>query len=76
MAATTKIMTAIIALEKGDLASKVEVSKKPHLRGSSLHLKYGEKLTLKICYTDFYYVQDAAVAIAEHIAGARRTLSK
>jgi D-alanyl-D-alanine carboxypeptidase (penicillin-binding protein 5/6) len=74
MASTTKIMTAIIALEKGDLASKVEVSKKAaSVRGSSFHLKYGEQLTLENMLYGLLLCSgnDAAVAIAEHIAGSQ-----
>jgi D-alanyl-D-alanine carboxypeptidase (penicillin-binding protein 5/6) len=74
MASTTKIMTAIIALERGDLCSKVEVSKKASsVRGSSFHLKHGDKLTLE----DMLYGlllcsgNDASIAIAEHIAGSQ-----
>lgn len=79
MASTTKIMTAIIALEKGDLASKVEVSKKAaSVSGSSLHLKYGEKLTLENMLYGLLLCSgnDAAVAIAEHIAGSQENFIK
>lgn len=72
MASTTKIMTAIIALEKGNLKSQVKVSSKAaSVVGSSFHLKYGEVLSLE----DMLYGlmlpsgNDAATAIAEHIGG-------
>ena len=69
MASTTKIMTCILALEKGKLDDIVTVSK----RASSappvkLHLKPGEKQRLG----DLLYAlmlqsdNDAAVAVAEH----------
>lgn len=72
MASTTKIMTAIIALENGDLSSKVKVSKRAaSIGGSSFNLKVDEEMSLEnmlygllICSGN-----DAAVAIAEHIAG-------
>ncbi|MGI6485727.1 MAG: D-alanyl-D-alanine carboxypeptidase family protein [Tepidanaerobacteraceae bacterium] len=70
MASTTKIMTAIIALEKGDLASIVEVSKKAaSIRGSSFHLSRGEKIPLETMLYGLLLCSgnDAAVAIAEHI---------
>ncbi len=73
MASTTKIMTCILALEKGDINDIVVVSK----RASSappvkLHLRVGEKQRLG----DLLYAlmlqsdNDAAVAIAEHIGGS------
>lgn len=72
MASTTKIMSAIIALENGKLEETVEISKKAASTGGSrLELKTGDKITLK----DLLYGlmlrsgNDAAVAIAEHIAG-------
>ena len=73
MASTTKIMTALIACEKGKLNDIVTIS--PYAsgtEGSSLWLKIGEKLTLE----DLLYGlmlksgNDAAIAIAEHIAGS------
>lgn len=72
MASTTKIMTAIIAIEKGDLNSQVKVSKRSAaIGGSTAHLKEGQTLTLN----DMLYGlmlnsgNDAAIAIAEHIGG-------
>nr|WP_317360133.1 D-alanyl-D-alanine carboxypeptidase family protein [uncultured Tyzzerella sp.] len=72
MASTTKIMTAIIALEKGNLEDIVKVSKNatkaPPVK---MHLKENEEIKLK----DLLYAlmlqssNDAAVAIAEHISG-------
>lgn len=47
MASTTKIMTAIIVLEKGNLSDVVEVSKKAaNTGGSRLKLNTGDKITL------------------------------
>ncbi len=72
MASTTKIMTALVALENSSPDEIVTVSKKAsYTEGSSLYLKEGE--TIKMI--DLVYGlmlnsgNDAAVAIAEHISG-------
>ena len=72
-ASTTKMLTAIIALEMGKLDEEVVVSDNADgTEGSSIWLKKGEKLTLE----DLLYAlmlnsaNDAAVAIAEHFAGS------
>ena len=72
MASTTKIMTAIIALEKGNLEDVVTVSKKAvSIGGSKVPLVCNEKIKLR----DLLYClllksgNDAALAIAEHIGG-------
>lgn len=73
MASTTKIMTALIAIEKGDLDETVIIKDDwTNVEGSSIYLKPGEKITLK----DLVYGlilrsgNDAATAIAHHIAGS------
>lgn len=73
MASTTKIMTALIALENGSLDDMVTVSKNAAgTEGTSLYLKSGDKLTLR----DLLYGlmlqsgNDAAIAIAEHVSGS------
>ena len=73
MASTTKIMTCIVALEKGRLSDTVTVSDRaaraPEVK---LHLRRGEKQKL----SDLLYSlmleshNDSAVAIAEHIGGS------
>lgn len=73
IASTTKIMTAIIAIEKGDLADKVNVSKRAaSIRGSTINLKAGEELTLEELLYGLMLRSgnDAAIAIAEHIGGS------
>lgn len=72
MASTTKIITAITAIEKGNLSDIVTVSENAaNTEGSSVWLETGEKLTLE----ELLYAlmlesgNDAAVAIAEHIGG-------
>lgn len=72
MASTTKIMTAIVALEKGDLQSQIRVSPRAaSIGGSSFYLKPGDVLTLEDMLFGLLLPSgnDAAVAIAEHIAG-------
>ena len=70
MASTTKIMTCILALEKGKLDDIVTISKRASsAQPVKLHLKTGEKQRLG----DLLYAlmlqsdNDAAIAIAEHI---------
>lgn len=72
MASTTKIMTAIVVLEKGNLTDVVEVSKKAAgTGGSRLGLQTGDKITVH----DLLYGlmmrsgNDAAVALAEYMSG-------
>lgn len=73
MASTTKIMTLIIALEKGNLNDIVVVSSKAaKMPDVQLGIREGEKYKLK----DLLYSlmleshNDSAVAIAEHIGGS------
>jgi len=73
MASTTKVMTAIVALEYGNPNDVVTVSQNASgIEGSSIWLSVGEKMTL----SDMLYGlmlasgNDAAVAIAEHVGGS------
>ncbi|HML37431.1 MAG TPA: D-alanyl-D-alanine carboxypeptidase family protein [Bacillota bacterium] len=73
-ASITKIMTALLAVENGDLDKKVKVSKNAAgVEGSSIYLEVGEKIPLR----DLVYGlmlrsgNDAAVAIAEAIGGSK-----
>lgn len=73
VASITKVMTALLAIEYGDLNEKVLTSKRAtRVGGSSIYLQVDEKLSLE----DLLYGlmlrsgNDAAVAIAEHIAGS------
>lgn len=72
-ASTTKIMTAILALEKGNLSDIVVTSKEPPLaEGTRIYLEEGEKLTLEQMLYGMLLNSgnDAAIAIAEHISGS------
>ncbi|HZW68643.1 MAG TPA: D-alanyl-D-alanine carboxypeptidase family protein [Pseudogracilibacillus sp.] len=73
VASITKVMTALLAIEYGDLKDKVSTSKRAtSVGGSSIYLQVDEALSLE----DLLYGlmlrsgNDAAVAIAEHIAGS------
>lgn len=72
-ASTTKVMTAILALEKGRLEDRVRVSDRAAgTGGSSMYIKAGEAYTLhELLYGLLMHSgNDAAVAIAEHIGGS------
>lgn len=73
MASTTKIMTAIVALENSNLDDVVEISENAEMQeGSSAYLTAGSKMYMR----DLLYGlmlnsgNDAAVAIAEYISGS------
>jgi D-alanyl-D-alanine carboxypeptidase (penicillin-binding protein 5/6) len=73
MASTTKIMTAIIALENGNLDDIVKVSKNAaSIWGSTIHLSTGEEVSLRELMYGLLLCSgnDAAIAISEHIAGS------
>ena len=73
MASTTKIMTAIVALENGNVDDTVVVGQNASgVEGSSIWLSVGEKMTLSDMLFGLMLASgnDAAVAIAEHIGGS------
>ncbi len=73
MASTTKIMTAICAIEHGDLESVVTVSPKAsRVEGSSMYLEAGEKIKLSELVKGLMLVSgnDAATAISEGVSGS------
>lgn len=73
MASTTKIMTALVALENGSLGDVVMVSGNASgVEGSSIWLGVGEKMTLENLLYGLMLQSgnDAAVAIAEHVGGS------
>ncbi|HHV71486.1 MAG TPA: D-alanyl-D-alanine carboxypeptidase [Clostridia bacterium] len=78
-ASTTKIWTAINALERGNLTDIVTVGKNATLvDGSKVYLNEGEQYTLEeLLYALMLEsANDAAVAIAEHIAGSVEEFAK
>lgn len=73
-ASTTKIMTALLTLEKCNLEDIVDVGKNPPLAdGSRIYIFEGEKIKVK----DMLYAlmlqsaNDCAEALAEHISGSK-----
>ena len=73
MASTTKIMTALLAIEKGNLEDYVEITEESVGEiGSSIYLELNEKIKLE----DLIYGlmlrsgNDASIAIAIHISGS------
>lgn len=73
MASTTKIMTAVVALENGRLDDVVKVSENAaSVGGSSVDLEAGEEKTLEELLYGLILRSgnDAATAIAEHISGS------
>lgn len=79
-ASTTKILTALIALEKGNLDEEIEVQLDPARTywGSVMGLQNGDRFTLG----DLLYGlmlpsgNDAAYVIATHIAGSERAFAE
>lgn len=79
MASTTKIMTAILAIEYGNLDDEVDIiGKDVNIEGSSIYLKDGEIIKLE----DLIYGlmlrsgNDSALAIANHISGSEEEFVK
>lgn len=74
IASTTKILTALVAIREGTLSDIVKVSREAAwTEGSAMYLKEGEELSLETLLYGLMLCSgnDAAVAIAEHIAGSQ-----
>ena len=72
IASTTKIMTALVALEEGSLDDVVTISKRAAtIGGSTVGLQIGQKYTMKELLFAMLMISgnDAAIAIAEHVGG-------
>lgn len=79
MASTTKIMTAIVAIENCDLHRNITITEEMvGAEGSSIYLKVGEKLTLEqLLYALMLEsANDAAEAIAVSIGGSLERFSE
>jgi len=75
MASTTKIMTALLALEQGDLSDVVIAPAEAcGIPGTSIYLTEGERLSLEQLLYGLMLRSgnDAATAIAIHIAGSEQ----
>lgn len=73
MASTTKVMTALLALEECDLSELVTAGHNAFgVPGTSIYLSEGETLTMEDMLYGLMLASgnDAAVAIAEHIDGS------
>ena len=73
IASTTKIMTAIVAIERADLDEQVEILPEwCAVEGSSMYLKPGEAYSVKELLTGLMLASgnDAALALADHVAGS------
>ncbi len=73
MASTTKIMTALLAIERGNLDDMVLIDEESEgVEGSSIFLKAGEKVYLRELLYGLMLRSgnDSAVAIANHIDGS------
>ena len=79
MASTTKVMTAILAIETGKLDTLVTIPKEAYgIEGSSMYLHLGEKMSLRDLVYGLMLISgnDAAVAIAVHVGAVLRDLPR
>ncbi|MDH7500631.1 MAG: D-alanyl-D-alanine carboxypeptidase family protein [candidate division NC10 bacterium] len=73
IASLTKLMTAVIVLERGNLGEVVRVSKRAAATpGASLRLRAGQRIRLRDLLVGLLVrsANDAAVAAAEHVCGS------
>ncbi len=73
MASTTKVMTALLVLERGNLKDVVTIGAGASgIEGSSIYLEAGERLTVEQLLYGLLLRSgnDAALALAEHIGGS------
>lgn len=72
IASTTKVMTALVALEMSSLSEEVTVRESHMVEGSSMYLVPGETLTMEAMLYGLLLASgnDAALAIAEHCCGS------
>ncbi len=76
IASTTKLMTALVALENADLEDAVEI--KPeycNIEGSSMYLRQGQRLSVRELLLGLLLASgnDAATALAGYTAGSQRS---
>lgn len=74
IASTTKIMTALVAIENGSLSDEITVKREETLvEGTSMYLREGDKLTLEALLYGLLLSSgnDAALVIADAVGGSR-----
>lgn len=79
MASTTKIMTALLAVQSKRLSEVVEITREMiEVEGSSIYLKEGDQLTLRALVTGLLLESgnDAANAIAITLAGSKEAFAE
>ena len=79
IASTTKIMTAIVALENEDLSAQIEISPAAAAtEGSSMYLEAGEKMTLEELLYGLMLRSgnDCAVSLACALAGSEKAFAE
>jgi D-alanyl-D-alanine carboxypeptidase (penicillin-binding protein 5/6) len=75
IASTTKIMTALVAIENGTLSDVVTVKRDATLaEGTSMYLRAGEQLTLETLLYGLLLCSgnDAAIAVADAVGGSQK----
>ncbi len=77
MASTTKIMTALLAVESGKLNEIITVKEKIYIEGTAIGFSKGDKISLEdVCYGMLLESgNDAAVLAAEYLAGSEKKFS-
>ncbi len=72
IASTTKVMTALVALETASLSEQVTVRESHMAEGSSMYLTPGETLSMETMLYGLLLASgnDAALAIADHCCGS------
>ena len=78
-ASTTKILTALIAIESGRLEEMASIGPNPpKVDGTKVYLEEGEQIKLHdlVLAAMIHSANDAALAIAEHLAGSQEEFAK
>lgn len=79
MASTTKIVTSLVALNRGNVDEKFKISKSSaSINGSTVGYREGEEIALRELLYGLMYKSgnDAAIAIAEGIGGTKENFYK
>ena len=77
-ASTTKLMTAVLALEHCQLTDEVTVGNEVQLSGTCMGLKPGDTVTVETLLYGMFLVSgnDAAEALGVHISGSREKFAE